>query len=103
MTEITKPENKMNQDNPTAQATVLRDMPETQTKTRQEAAMPTEPSGILLGGRFYQLSPGSCKNCHLAQICDYKQASFCQGFPFPDPTDGRCFRYSQELTDKINN
>lgn len=31
MTETTKPENKMNQDNPTAQATVLRAMPENQS------------------------------------------------------------------------
>lgn len=65
--------------------------------------MPDKPSGILLGGRFYRLSPGSCSTCHLAQICDYKQAGFCQGFPFPDPTNGRCFRYSAELTDKISN
>nr|DAU91904.1 MAG TPA: hypothetical protein [Caudoviricetes sp.] len=61
--------------------------------------------GIILNGKVYEVSEGGCFKCaffHNALIplsCE----AFCVAMPNPNPEKDNCFRFSQELTDKINN
>lgn len=60
-------------------------------------------NGIILEGRIYEGvrcdNPNPCMECDLGEMCDtYNFEDFCN-----DYSQGGCFRFSQELTDKLNN
>ena len=62
-------------------------------------------NGICIDGKFYELAAGGCFNCDLYKECDkgkFCGSEFCVNFPYPDPEKDNCFRFSQEITDKIN-
>ena len=58
--------------------------------------------GILWEGKFYELSERGCAHCDLYKNACYDGIELCDGFPFPNPEKDHCFRFSQEITDKIN-
>lgn len=67
--------------------------------------MKTDLNGIIIEGKVYKLSEGGCYVCHffrsaLTGVCPVKE--LCTTMPYPNEEKENCFRFSQELTDKIN-
>lgn len=66
--------------------------------------MKTEINGIIIEGKVYEVSDGGCFKCtffHNA-IIPLSCEEICGKFPCPNPEKDNCFRYSQTLTDKLN-
>lgn len=60
--------------------------------------------GLIIDGKVYKLSEGGCLKCDLFRStvmqCAVKEV--CTSMFYPNLEKGNCFRFSQELTDKIN-
>lgn len=62
-------------------------------------------NGLIINGKVYTLSEGGCLKCDffrnsLLGSCHVKE--ICTTMPYPNAEKDNCFRYSQELTDKLN-
>lgn len=69
--------------------------------------LPTKPSmnkpalnGIIIDGAVYLTAERGCLYCHVAHICEQRNADFCNGFPQPNYEKDVCFRFSPEQTEK---
>lgn len=63
----------------------------------------TKLNGICIGGKFYEAIPKDskhCSDCDLFDNCDVLFTDVCD--IFSEDMVEKIFRYSQELTDKIN-
>lgn len=63
-------------------------------------------NGIIKDGRVYELSEGGCFKCEffnntLVGSCPVKE--LCTIMPYPEEGKDNCFRYSPELTERLNN
>lgn len=70
--------------------------------------MKTEINGIIIKGKVFEVSERGCFHCAFGYdllkgdsgSCPVKE--ICEIFPHPNEEKDNCFRYSHELTDKIN-
>lgn len=68
-------------------------------------------NGIIIDGKVYEAGPSggysNCDGCDLTEVCDAHAHDICNDCStiFDTSIDDPCwhFRFSQELTDKINN
>lgn len=66
--------------------------------------MREEIYGIIKDGKVYELAEGGCLKCDFfnstVMPCPIKE--LCTTMPYPNAEKDNCFRFSQELTDKLN-
>lgn len=75
---------------------------------RKEITMKTEINGIIIKGKVFEITERGCFHCVFGHdllkedsgSCPVKE--ICEIFPYPNEEKDNCFRFSQELTDKIN-
>lgn len=62
-------------------------------------------NGIIIDGKVYEVVPYSLNDCHKCELkkeCDRVTGSYCLADKLFGNKDMRIFRFSQELTDKLN-
>lgn len=64
-------------------------------------------NGIIIEGKVFEIAARGCFACAFGYellkdngTCPVKE--ICEIFPYPNEEKDNCFRFSQELTDKIN-
>lgn len=69
--------------------------------------METKINGIIIEGKVFEIAERGCFHCAFGyellkdnDTCPVKE--ICEIFPYPNAEKDKCFRFSQELTDKIN-
>ena len=59
--------------------------------------------GLIINGKVYKLSEGGCLKCDFFRStvmpCPVKE--ICTTMPYPNAEKDNCFRFSQELTEKL--
>lgn len=67
--------------------------------------MNTDINAIIIDGKVYEAVKGECQDCALRMQCREEDVfnEFCNFFEGYNIRNAHNFRYSQSLTDKLNN